>query len=506
MSFTHSKYQTTFFNEVLEGKNDILLRAVAGASKTYCIVESLNYLSPTKSVGFFAFNNHIVEELKNRCPSYVDITTLHSYGWRHMQIYFGGTKLNPNKGWIWCEKLLNHKIQPIDRGWYYTTIIRLIDLLRYNVLTKKKELIDVANKHNMDYVSEELIDDAFNVFGVMCEDKSCFDFTDMIYVPAILHDIKLKTYDIVFVDEAQDLSIAQHMLLTRAAKKKNSRTIVVGDPNQAIYGFAGSDALSWKRFEERPNIKQLPLSVCYRCAKNIVYKAQEIVEEIEPFEDSPEGIYREDGKIAQIKKGDWVLCRNVKPLIILYIDLLKNNKRAYIKGEDIGKNIVSLIKQTKSKDMKTVKIKLLGKYKQTRDELINKGVKNVDKHPKLGYLQELITIISFLSEKYKTVDGIESAVGKMFKDNGDGILLSTIHKAKGLENDRVFIICPNLIPSNYATQPWQLEQEHNLRYVAYTRAKKELIIVDDFEDTVEDFLVKFRMHKKQLSEELRYNQ
>jgi superfamily I DNA/RNA helicase len=56
-------------------------------------------------------------------------------------------------------------------------------------------------------------------------------------------------------------------------------------------------------------------------------------------------------------------------------------------------------------------------------------------------------------------------------------MLSTIHKAKGLENDRIFFLCPELIPSKYATQPWQYEQEANLKYVAITRAKQELIYV-----------------------------
>lgn len=56
-------------------------------------------------------------------------------------------------------------------------------------------------------------------------------------------------------------------------------------------------------------------------------------------------------------------------------------------------------------------------------------------------------------------------------------MLSTIHKAKGLENDRVFFLCPELIPSRFATQPWQYEQERNLKYVAITRAKRELIYV-----------------------------
>jgi len=65
----------------------------------------------------------------------------------------------------------------------------------------------------------------------------------------------------------------------------------------------------------------------------------------------------------------------------------------------------------------------------------------------------------------------------IFSDEVKGIILSTIHKAKGLENDRIFFLAPELIPSKYATQPWQYEQEQNLFYVAVTRAKHELIYV-----------------------------
>ena len=61
----------------------------------------------------------------------------------------------------------------------------------------------------------------------------------------------------------------------------------------------------------------------------------------------------------------------------------------------------------------------------------------------------------------------------------DGVLLSSIHKAKGLEADRVFLIEPEgaPVPHPMAKQDWEIEQEWNLRYVAITRAKKELIYV-----------------------------
>ena len=83
---------------------------------------------------------------------------------------------------------------------------------------------------------------------------------------------------------------------------------------------------------------------------------------------------------------------------------------------------------------------------------------------------ELEIIVSDLESK-------EELIEKIFTDEVKGIMLSTIHKAKGLENERVFFLCPELIPSKYATQPWQYEQENHLRYVAITRAKRELIYV-----------------------------
>ena len=59
----------------------------------------------------------------------------------------------------------------------------------------------------------------------------------------------------------------------------------------------------------------------------------------------------------------------------------------------------------------------------------------------------------------------------MFKDKSDkGVALMTIHKSKGLEAGTVFLICPELIPSKFATTPEMLQQETNLMFVAITRA------------------------------------
>ena len=72
-------------------------------------------------------------------------------------------------------------------------------------------------------------------------------------------------------------------------------------------------------------------------------------------------------------------------------------------------------------------------------------------------------------------------IDKLFSDDHvkNAVTLSTVHKAKGLEANRVAIFLPNKLPLTYKNQTkWQFEQEMNLKYVALTRAKKELIIVD----------------------------
>jgi superfamily I DNA/RNA helicase len=72
----------------------------------------------------------------------------------------------------------------------------------------------------------------------------------------------------------------------------------------------------------------------------------------------------------------------------------------------------------------------------------------------------------------------EKAVKRLF-DKDATIILSSVHRAKGLEADRVVLVEPHLLGSSkYATQEWQKTQEVNLKYVALTRAKTTLVFVE----------------------------
>jgi DNA helicase II / ATP-dependent DNA helicase PcrA len=83
-------------------------------------------------------------------------------------------------------------------------------------------------------------------------------------------------------------------------------------------------------------------------------------------------------------------------------------------------------------------------------------------------------------EELDSIDDVSKAMKRLFsKDSKDGwVDLSSVHKAKGLEANRVFILHPDKLPLERAgQQDWEKQQEQHLHYVALTRAKQELWFV-----------------------------
>ena len=81
----------------------------------------------------------------------------------------------------------------------------------------------------------------------------------------------------------------------------------------------------------------------------------------------------------------------------------------------------------------------------------------------------------------KDTTELKSYINRLFTDEKveNAVMLSTAHKSKGLEANRVLILLPNKLPLTWQNQlDWQLKQELNLKYVALTRARKELVFID----------------------------
>jgi superfamily I DNA/RNA helicase len=476
-----SKYQKAIYKAFCKTNRNITISAVAGSGKTTVLLGLLQFIPKGKQAIFLAFNNSVVDELQRRNGREdVNIMTIHSCGLRALRNRYGKIKVNPNKVIAKTEQCLKKEsnITPSKRGYYFYIVQKIVDLMRCNLCSPNKEDINKMLEHYALIVEDKDIEIAMKVFNLMQKDLRQFDFMDMIYLPVVDKTIRLQKYDYVLCDESQDFSLCQQEFIKRLIAR-NGRIVTVGDPKQAIYGFAGADDNSYERLSMIAGTSlKMPLSVCYRCASNIVKEAQKIVPYIQYSEDAISGFVEREGTLTDIEDGDWVLCRNLRPLIQTYLWLIKNKIKSKIRGKDIGEGVLNLLNKLGVKNVEDLEGAIDEEYKKLCCKLKERGIRRPEYHPKVELLMQRADVILCLAEDINTIKELRQTIENIFTDEIEGILLSTIHKSKGLENDKIFFLCPELIPSKYAVMDWQYEQEQNLKYVAITRAKKHLVYVN----------------------------
>jgi len=344
---------------------------------------------------------------------------------------------------------------------YKFNIASIINMLRMTLsdntvedIEKLCNYFDITCLKNEKAISSLVFSD-LKGYNRNIDDSSIIDFTDMIYLPVDL-DMKLEKYDVVFIDEAQDLNKAQKKFIDKLVAD-DGRKIIVGDPKQAIYSFAGADSQGFFDYQKQKNTITLPLSVSFRCPKLVVEEAKKIYENIEAFYLSPDGIVRH-GDLSEAQTEDMVICRNTKPLIRAYFNFLEMNKKAFVLGKDIEKGLLNVVVKVSeySKEEGFNQLKLL--LAQTAKELEEKGVQKPTEHNKYTSLFEKVEVLKLIGTKCSTMKEIETKILNIFDDSVAGIKLCTGHKSKGLEADRVFFIekfeGTKLIPSKYAKSAW----------------------------------------------------
>jgi hypothetical protein len=493
-----SKYQIAIKNAYLTGKNNIAVNAVAGSGKTTTLLMLLEIAKGTSL--FMAFNKSIVDELKDRVPKsdFIDIATAHSIGCQAVFAHFKGKmKVVPNKTWDMLSKINDTKWKFQKKKFVKIayTLSQMYDIYRMTLSQDIEEL-----KMNCDIIGIDFDKNHIPLFEELVGWMNTYnkapidiDFTDMIYL-AVINPVSLPQPDNLFIDECQDLNKAQHLMIDKM--RGRGRFIAVGDERQAIYLFAGADSVSFNKFAEKENTIQLPLSVCYRCGTEIVKYAQRYNPVVEPYENNHKGAVKLNDSIRSIKEGDMVICRNLKPLVEVFLNLIDDHKRAFIRGKDLGKGLTNILKEF----LPYTSVNILPvQFRQNKillqEKLRKEGIDEPLNHPRYRNMVEKFSIITRISFKFSIVGEVIEFIEKIFSDNTqkDSVTLSTIHKAKGLEADNVFILDRNLIPSKYANTKEQLQQECNLFYVAITRAKYNLSFIssgvqedEDEEDKIEN--------------------
>lgn len=487
----YSIFQLAIFDAVVESNEpeNLIINAVAGSGKTSTIVEACNRLPSGVSVLFLAFNVKIVEELKSRLPRWVNCATFNSVGWRAWLRFTGKKflKVNADKNYQIAREMLDSK----DFTIYGPFISKMVALAKSSGIggklmpNVKESWLALLEQHDV-FIDHEEADYNYGITlamraleeSIRIAEWSC-DFDDQLYMP-YLNNAPFQKYDYVFGDEMQDTNPVQKELLARMLNNKTGRLIAVGDPDQAIYGFRGADSTSMEQVKTRFSAREMPLSICWRCSKAVVREAQKYVSRIQFAESSPEGAVHHLDRYAatDFRSSDAIVCRNNAPLVKMAYQLITRGIAVNFLGRDLGSGLCTLIKNMKAKSIDDLEAKLDAWIKRESDKFMKK-----DQEAKVAALNdrlECINIfISNLSAENYTIEGLIEEITNLFKDvKTRAVTLCSVHKSKGLEYDRVFILdFAKLMPSPYAKKMWQLQQENNLIYVAITRAKNTLCYI-----------------------------
>ena len=379
LSYAPSSYQAAIFDHVENGKGHLVVEAVAGSGKTTTIVCAAKLL---RVPGLFvAFNKAIANELSSRLSgTKMTAKTAHGVGFGAIRFANQDLDISVNEykyldmlksiaagielhGTCVGRKVTETELEalrgegPRAQLHFVNPIFNLarLNLLDFDADDFHSRLWELVDHHGLDVPAglDNLLEGVLIHLAVKGrKNLEEIDYTDMVWLP-VVNGYKPRSYQRVFVDECQDLSACIFALLQRCVTPRG-RMVFVGDRRQAIYGFAGADAQSFENIITNTKASILPLSVCYRCPTKILDLAREYCPQIEAREDAPEGSittteYRD--LIDTVHEGDMVLCRRNAPLVEACFAFIAADKKATIRGRDIGKGLI----KTAQKAAKLVK-------------------------------------------------------------------------------------------------------------------------------------------------------
>lgn len=503
--FIPSSHQQAIFDHVARSKRSARIMAVAGSGKTTTILHATTLMG-SDSVAMVAYNKKIADELKVRLKEMgvgpnVRAGTFHSFGLGMWKKFAPDAQVDSDKMFKIVDQL---KVPDSLRNF----VIKLVSLAKQRAIgvlaplddqdawqsivdhfELEESIGDDTSGHMMDVQSmvEAGIALAKRALRLSVDtSKQVIDFDDMIYAP-LIYDVKAWQYDRVLVDEAQDTNPARRALAKKMLKP-GGQLVAVGDPHQAIYGFTGADNDAFDLLASEFGCIDLPLTVSYRCPKTVVTEAQKYVSHIQAAPSAIEGsvVHMDETRFKKlgtdVLNGDAaVLCRNTKPLVQLAYHFIRNNIPAHVEGRDIGKGLIALMNKWKTTSVSAL-MEQVDKYLVRETErFLAKG-----QEAKADALRDKVETLYVIADSLPdgaTTSDMRNHITQLFEDTPEGqrsrtLTLSTVHKAKGREWHRVYLFGKNkYMPSPFARQQWQMDQEVNLMYVAVTRAKSELIEV-----------------------------
>jgi hypothetical protein len=477
-----SDEQNAIFTWFQSGAGNLVVQARAGTGKTTTIKQAFT-VAPEASCLYAVFNKKNQKEaLEKITDARVEVRTLHSLGFYFIKQVW--TTAQPDDAVEVARLEQVERFLPED---LVTPVLRLVGFCK-NLSTgipSVNEVLEIMDARNISAPDENaaafpdarLAQIAIDILTASLQ-QDCLgrvSFNDMVWLPVAAGWVK-ASFDLVVVDEAQDMNMPQLMMAEKACNP-GGRICIVGDDRQAIYGFRGAASDGMHLMKQRLNAQQLGLTTTYRCPKAVVAIAQEMVPDYTAAPSAPEGevvAASMEQATESLTVGDAVLSRLNAPLMGIALGLLRRGIPARIEGRDIGKQLVGMVRKLKAKSVPDFFKKVTswgdkqiaritaggGKHAQSKAELVNDQV------------QTLLTV----AEGCKNVDEIIARITNLFEDSDSArkpaVVCSSVHKAKGLEWGKVMLVAASFKNKSKS------QEEANIYYVAVTRAKKTLVIAD----------------------------
>lgn len=458
-------------------------RARAGVGKT-TLQKAVAALSPRKKhelVVFNAKNAHDTNKDHSK-PKNLNASTFHSFclkQLRNVDIQGGGYrngKRHPHKmdsiiSSVDAYDIRNNQSSEVKEN--FEAAKDLVSLVKNSVINPT--FFDVANIANSRNIScsvprDEFFNDVLNFVKQSDQNQKVVDFDDMIRFCVLLEKGRNIMSDMFVVDEYQDNTWMRTLLMKQIAE--NTQIGFIGDDRQSIYYFAGAESDGFEKIKDLiKDVEMFPITINFRCDKNIIREAQKLVPDIRYHEDKEDGIVT-SSKMEDLKDiflpGDVGIARYNRIIISQCFRFIRDGKPATIQGADFG----SILKA----QVESLKATSIPEFYEKLDMWYDRQCEFYENEPS-DAIVDRFECLRFLADNSPTVEKIADTISNIFKDEtrDSMYLFSTGHKSKGLEWDRVHILdAGNFKAKKENMNSEQLKQEENLFYIAKTRARHYL--------------------------------
>lgn len=377
--FKPSEQQLAIFDGAKKGEN-LIINAGPGSGKSTTLVQQVHELPDDKNILLVVFNNATAKELNEKMPNNCVVSTAHKLGysmaykkyefnkWLHGDYGDLSKKINQ----VFFFKLLDNGFSHKEANQFLIYLSEVISKLRLTLTDYNNEeaVINTLTHYNLPYERPDLIKWCMEEMINAYHNKGWVDFDDMIYLPVALNmspigktfkDLNgksrlLSSFDIILLDEAQDLSFAYLKLLDIIiSSNTNMQIIAVGDEHQAINGFNGSSPDAMQIIQNHYNLKPYDLTISYRCPKEHLDYINDLFGTKLTSGNNRTGVIHNilfDDIINYIEIGDLIISRNQRGKDAKLLPVMKMLVNNQIPCRLLGFDLVSIAKKQFNKSFK----------------------------------------------------------------------------------------------------------------------------------------------------------